>query len=249
VSQTRCPFLADLDHRAQPRPPTPASTDMDMREAFSRLRKKIPRSGSKRKPDRTGADTSGERADAMGSPPPSDHHLVVGGGQGRRASTDGWLAHLMDRPQQTNYPEPVPARVSETDRGGREAGVDGGEISQRHRVGPGSRPSRDGKDVDTEGVGRVYLSPSTPSDPHSGKPNSTRTRLFHVLPLIAPSENVGASTIPDRVQPSATVDEDGLNWKSGTRGLSSVLGTCKVRTLPHIRHLWPLHVPLEDGWN
>jgi hypothetical protein len=67
---------------------------------------------------------------------------------------------------------------SENDRGGREADVEGGEAIQRNsglypEVGDvGSGPSREGDDVDGDGVGQAGPPTSTPSIPHSGEPNS-----------------------------------------------------------------------------
>jgi len=146
---------------------------MDIQKSFSKLKKRIPRPrvGSKRKTDRTEAEASGERADSIGSPLPSETHIVAGGGHKSRANTVGWHAHSMDRPPQSDSPEPMPAHPSEGDRG-RESDADVGEISKRHWFTVGSRPSREGNHADAERVGRIYPSPSNPPVPHSGKPNS-----------------------------------------------------------------------------
>jgi hypothetical protein len=67
---------------------------------------------------------------------------------------------------------------SEDDRGGREADVEGGEAIQRNSGlypevgGVGSVPSREGEDVDRDGVGQAGPPTSKPSVPHNGKPNS-----------------------------------------------------------------------------
>ena len=49
---------------------------------LSKLKKKLKPQlpGSKRKPDRTGADAGGERVDQTGSVPRPESHLVAGGG-------------------------------------------------------------------------------------------------------------------------------------------------------------------------
>ena len=55
---------------------------MDVREPFSRLKKKIKHrlTGSKHKSDRTEADAGEERADATGSLPRPESHVVTGSG-------------------------------------------------------------------------------------------------------------------------------------------------------------------------
>jgi hypothetical protein len=63
-------------------PSAPIHTDMDVREQFSRLKKKIKHrlTGKNPKSDRTEADAGGERADASGSLPRLESHIVTGGG-------------------------------------------------------------------------------------------------------------------------------------------------------------------------
>jgi hypothetical protein len=55
---------------------------MDVREPFSRLKKKIKHrlTGSKHKSDRTEADARGGKADATGSLPRPESHVVTGSG-------------------------------------------------------------------------------------------------------------------------------------------------------------------------
>jgi hypothetical protein len=55
---------------------------MDIREPFSRLKKKIKHriAGSKHKSDRTEVDAGGERADATGSLPRPEPHVVMSSG-------------------------------------------------------------------------------------------------------------------------------------------------------------------------
>ena len=62
---------------------------MKFRDSFSRLGKKAKDrlTGSKRKPDRTGADAAGERVDQAGSLPRSEPHGTIDGtGAGQRDS-------------------------------------------------------------------------------------------------------------------------------------------------------------------
>jgi hypothetical protein len=55
---------------------------MDVREPFSRLKKKIKHRLTRKKPksDRTEADTGGERSDASGSLSRPESHVVTGSG-------------------------------------------------------------------------------------------------------------------------------------------------------------------------
>ena len=55
---------------------------MDVRESFSRLKKKVKHrlTGSKHKSGKTGGDTCGERVDATGSLLRPEHRVVTGGG-------------------------------------------------------------------------------------------------------------------------------------------------------------------------
>jgi hypothetical protein len=75
---------------------------MDMRESFSRLKKKLkhPLTRSKRKPDKTGAGADGEKVDAGGSLPQLEPPVAAGGGrdqEGSGANTIGGQLFSMDR--------------------------------------------------------------------------------------------------------------------------------------------------------
>lgn len=150
---------------------------MDMREAFSKFKKKIPRphplAGSRRKTDRVEAEADRERANSTGSPLPSETHIVAGGGDRNRANTDGRHVDFTDRPPQSDSPEPMPPHPGESDRGGKQADADRGEISKRRWFAMGSKSSREGTHLDAERIDRVYPSPASPPFPQSGKPNST----------------------------------------------------------------------------
>ena len=94
-----------------------------------------------------------------------------GGSAGRRVGSADQF------PQQTE-PELAPAHGGETGQEEGEADVDRGEVSQRHlhpdsdvEVTVGSRPGREGNDIDEVRVERVLPSPSTPPIPHGGEPN------------------------------------------------------------------------------
>ena len=146
----------------------------DIRDSFSRLKKSLKHRlrGRKHKPDRTGVNATGERVHSSGSLLRPDSRIAAsgeGGGGESRTSTDGQQARSRDRSPQ---PEPMPAGGTNNDGQKRKAGVDGKEADQKHS----------GLDPETEatvgsGPGRevepVHPSPSAPSIPSTGKPDST----------------------------------------------------------------------------
>ena len=114
--------------------------------------------GKKHKRSGKGASTAGERGDSSGSLLRPEPHVVTGGhdGEGSRAGTDVLQVRSRD---QFPQPEPVPAGGNvDDDLRRREANVD----EKEDMVGSG--PSRETEQVEP--------SPSVPSIPHSGKPNS-----------------------------------------------------------------------------
>ena len=153
---------------------------MDIRESFSRLKKKFKFHGSKGKPDRAGADPGGEGVGPAGSLLRSVPHVVASGGHNQedRASADRQQTRSTDSPLPPNLTEPVPSHGSNDDPQGSEGGVVGGGLSQNHfhphpdtNLVAGSGPSRKWNEVDGEKVGQIDPSPSTPLITHSGKPN------------------------------------------------------------------------------
>jgi len=155
----------------------------DIRGSLSKMKKKFKHRlpGGKRKQDGTGSTFDGdlERIDSTSSLPQPEPHVVEDESYDREGDTTDAVGGQVIS---TNWPQPdgpgsVPARGSDDDQGGGEADVDGGEPSQR-----GSRPHpdaevavRNGRGGELEGV---YPSPSTPSIPHSGKPDGMYTWLF-----------------------------------------------------------------------
>jgi len=131
---------------------------MDIRNSFSRFKKKLKGSGRKR--GETEADVDGESAHPTNSLP---------------RQTDGRQVNPKDQPLQSDGPGPVPARGGENDQREREADANGREITQRD-----SRPDPDaggvvgnGRTGEGDGKGKVERldpSPSTPSILHDGKP-------------------------------------------------------------------------------
>jgi len=208
----------------------------DIRGSLSKMKKKFKQglAGKKRKPDGTGVDPGGERADSTISLPQSEPHVVAGGSynqEGDRADVAGERTSSMDQPQ-PDEPKSVPARGSDNGHGGGEADDDGGEAGQTHlyphpdvEVAAGSEPGGE-----LEGINP---SSSAPSISHGGKPGSTRTSLFWSLPLIVPFNNPDTSTLPDggpevicpdgTLEPSAAVDEKESKSKSTTSATAELL--------------------------
>ena len=118
----------------------------DIRESFSNLKKGFKQRlrGRKHEPDGTGVDPTEKSVDSSGSLLRPESRIATSGddGEGRGTGTDGRQVRSRDRSPQ---PGPVSA-------GGRvEVGADSGR----------------GREVE-----QVYPSPSTPSIPPSGEPDS-----------------------------------------------------------------------------
>ena len=128
----------------------------DIRDSFSRMKKKIKHklTGSKRKPDRTGADARGGGTDSTGSLSRPEPRVVTGGVHdqgGNGANTDGRQAYS-------------------TDLGRREVDIGGGEFSQSHSYlrsdVESATESRSSGEVE-----QFYSAASSPQIPNSGKPD------------------------------------------------------------------------------
>jgi len=218
---------------------------MDIRESLSRLKKRVKHLGSKRKPDRSGADTDGEIVDPANPLPRPEYHGAAGDGGWDGVHVGRLQARSTDRPPQPDEPELVTAGESENGQGGGEAGANGREVSrgdshpyQHVRVVVGSGPSREGDDANGEGVGCIYsCSSATRSVSRSGKPDGMWAQFPQLLSLIIPSDNTGTPTIPDctpgvfcsyeGVEPSATMDENKPNRRPTVSATAKLL--CGVR--------------------
>jgi len=166
--------------------PTP---DMDTRNSFSRLKKKVKRLGSKLKPGRTGADIDEENTNPTNPPPQPGLHVVADDEDGSETDADGQQAGSTDQPPQPDEPEPVPANGDENDQGGGEADVDGRKVGpmdlRSHpdvEVGAGSQPGQEGNGGEVEGGGQIHSHSPTPSIPHTGEPDGALMWLFKFLP-------------------------------------------------------------------
>jgi hypothetical protein len=145
---------------------------MDIREPFSKLKKKIKHrlTGSKHKPDKIGADASGERAD--GPLPRTEPHVVAGGGRDQEGSASNAVGEQVfstNTPPQPDKPKPVPGDKSENDQEEGDADDVGREGSQRNSMGSG--PGREGNGADGGKVEQADPSLSTPSLVCGGKPD------------------------------------------------------------------------------
>jgi len=161
-------------------------TDMDIRNLFSRLNKKVKQMGSKQKPGRTAADVNGEAADPDNPRPQPEPHVETDGRDGNGADEDGQPAGLIDQPTQPDEPELAPANRSEDEQGEEEAGVDGGIVGPMYscshldvEVGMGSRPCQEGNGEEGR---QLYSCSSPPLILHGGEPDGVLTHLFQLLP-------------------------------------------------------------------
>ena len=150
---------------------------MDIRNSFSRLKKKVKHMGSKQKPGRTGADVDRESVDPGNPLPRSEPHVVADDGEGNGVDDDGQQVGPTDQPPQPDEPELVSANGGKIDQGEGEVDVDWRKVtpmySQPHQdveVGAGSGPCREGEED-----GKIYPCLSAPSIPHSGEHNGALT--------------------------------------------------------------------------
>ena len=195
----------------------------DIRDSFSKMKKDLKHrlKGRKYKPDRTGVNAAGETVDSSDSLLRPDSRILARGddGEGSRTSTEGQQVRSRDRSPQ---PEPMPAGGS-----GNDGGVDGKETSQRHsgldpevEVAVGSGPGRE--------VERAHPSPSTPSIPPTGEPDSTREFSFQLSYLIIHLDAV-PDHAPEDVRPnesdgqSAATNENKSNWRSTMSATAKLL--------------------------
>ena len=157
---------------------------MEFRNSFSKLKKKVKHrlTGSRPKPNKTGVDVGGSSLDPTSPHPGSEPYLVVGGCHDQEGSGanvgEGQVISTVQLSQQ-DEPGIVPTHGSANDQERRERDVDKREVEETHpylhsdaEVVEGSGPAGE-KDIDGEKVERLDPSPSTTSNPHDGKPDST----------------------------------------------------------------------------
>jgi len=96
---------------------------MDIRDSFSRLKKRVKRLGRKQKLGRAGADIDGESVGSDNPLPQPQPHVVVDDREGNEADVGGQQAGTTDQP-----PQPDEAELSLAGRGENDQGV--GEAHQ-----------------------------------------------------------------------------------------------------------------------
>ena len=204
---------------------------MDIRESFSRLKKKFKRAGRKRKPEGTGTDSGGESVNPAGLLSRPVSHIVAGSSRSRDdngSDADVRREYSIGRLPTPSMQESVSARGGDDCQGGKEGGVDGWEESQRHshlhsdiEVAVGSESGQGGNGVNGENIRQVDLSPSTPSIMYSGKPDSMWALRFWLPVLTVSSDDVETSTIPHHVldiphpgvKQGIVMDDSETGWK------------------------------------
>ena len=178
--------------------------------------------GKKGKQDKAGANIPEDSISSSSSFPRPVPHIAAGGhdGGGGRANADTRQVHSRDRSPQ---PESVPVGGRDDDGGGKEADVDEKVVGRGHSCLEPNIEAVVGGGLGPTEVGPLVPSPSTPIV-HSGKPESTRTCLFHLLYLIVPLDNAEPSAAPDQLpevssmdegaEPGPTAGEEKSNWRS-----------------------------------
>ena len=178
--------------------------------------------GKKGKRGKAGADIVEESIGSSSSFLRPVPHIAAAGhdGEGSRVSADIPQVHSRDRSAQ---PEVVTVGGREDDGEGKEADVGERLVGQGHsRLEPNVDTVVGGGPSPTD-VEPLDPSPSTPIL-HGAKPESTRTRLFHPLYLIAPSGDTQPSAAPDQVpegvgadksiKPDPAASEEKSDWRS-----------------------------------
>ena len=162
--------------------PTP---DMDIRNPFSRLKKKVKGLGRKQKPGKTGTGADANSVTPDNLPPQSESHVVADDREGNGADEDGQKAGPTDQPPQRDEPEPVPANGGEDGQGGGEADLDGGKVSPMYshahpdvEVVAGGGPCRDGNGADGDDSGQFRSRSYLASIPHGGEPDGELTSCY-----------------------------------------------------------------------
>ena len=192
----------------------------EIRDSFSRLKKKVKRQlgGSKREPRGTGSRAQTDSVDSAGPPTQAESHVLAGG------------RHKQEGTPQPDEPESVPARGGED---GQEIDVGGKDVGQRPEaeVTVEGERGRDENDAGGKKVERAQLSSSTASIPHSGKPESMLKSLPWLPPLIVHANNVDTSTTPETAvvrsdksaEPSTGADEKKPSWKDNAFAAAKLL--------------------------
>ena len=149
---------------------------MDIRDSFSRLKKKLkhPLTGNRRGTGRTGVG-AGDRVDPTDSLPLPKPNVADRDREGHGANKGGQQVRLTDRPPQPDELEPEPTNGNgngQTEREGKGVCQKNSHPNPNVEVAVGNGRGGEGGDDSEEKVGRVYPSPSAPSIPLDGGPDS-----------------------------------------------------------------------------
>ena len=160
------------------------NADMEFRNSFSKLKKKVKHrlTRSKPKPNKTGTDAGEESVDSTGSRPGSEHHLVAGSShdqEGDGVNADEGQVISTVRLPQLDEPGPAPAYRTVDDQERSRADIDDGEAERMHsrlhsvdvEIAEGREPAEE-KNIDEEKVERAGPPSSITSILHGGKSDS-----------------------------------------------------------------------------
>ena len=251
----------------------------DIRKSFSNMKKDFKHRlrGKRRAPDRSGADTAGERVSSSASLLQPSSRVAASGLNEEGTGISAGISQARSRD-----PSLMPVhegRHGDSQR--KEAGVDekeGGQGDSRSgpdvEVAAGSGPSREDK--------RAYSPLPITSVPRKQEPEGTWTLSPRSMCLIIPLHDADASAVPDHARKELLLDEntesnaatDGKksNWKSTTYataklllrgvrdsadafgplksvagGLCFILENCEVRPSLHVRRQYSNRYPADEG--
>jgi len=222
-----------LSHNRPPR----LNVDMDVRDSFSRLKKKLkhPLTGNRRKTGRTEAGADVERVDPTNSLPRLKPGVVDRDREGGGANEDGQQVRLAGRPSQLDEPEPVPTHGSENGQGEGEGEGFSQEHSHPHsHVEVAVESGHGGEGDDDSGESRASL--SLPAHSFDSARRGTRQYVNKVISAAASDhipDGVDTPTVPDGLlevscpnegaEPCIAMDENKSSWKSTASGATKLL--------------------------
>lgn len=197
--------------------------NMSLRESFSKVKKGIKDrfKGSRRKKDRKGPGSSGERAESEESFSRSEASFAGGGHRDPEGSGPGAVGRRLSstvHPAQRDQSEPVPTGETKISR---EGGV---HQIKTTRTQPSHPHSDVGAVVGSGPSEKAEQVPSESSISGGIKPNGMQPLLFLLWSLIIPANYVDTASIPDHTpksphpeacaEPGTVTDEKRSNWKS-----------------------------------
>jgi len=155
-----------------------STSNMDIRDRFSRLKKRVERLGSKQKLGSAGADVDGESVSSDNPLPQPEPHVVVDDREGNKTDEGGQQAGTSDQPPQPDEPELLLANKGENDQRVGKACINERKVSPMDshphsdiEVGEGSGPHLGRNGDDGEEGGGIYPRSSSPLVLHSREPD------------------------------------------------------------------------------